>query len=49
MKNSRVLISKMAIIFFQIPTKILKYKVFFENSKVFFFFLSETLGELNFI
>ena len=34
--NSRVLISKMAIVFFKFRQKIPKYEIFFENSKVFF-------------
>ena len=34
-------------IFFKFHPKILKYDIFFENSKV--FFLSATLSELNFI
>ena len=48
LKNFRVLISKMAIVFFKFQPEIPNYKIFFENSKV-FFFLSETLSELNFI
>ena len=37
LKNSRVLISKVAIDFFKFQLKIPKYKIFFENSKVSFF------------
>ena len=46
-KNSRILISKKAIAFFKFQQKIPKYEIFFENSKD--FFLSETMGEINFI
>ena len=47
MKNSRVLISIMEIAFFKLKPEIPKYEILFENLK--FFFLSETLSELNFI
>ena len=46
MKNLRVLISKMAIVFFQIPAKNTKIRNFLWKLK---FFLSATLSELNFI
>ena len=47
-KNSRLLIRKMAIVFFKFQPKVSKYKIFLENSS-FFFFLIETLSEVNFI
>ena len=47
LKNSRVLVSKIVIVFLKFQQKIRKYEIFFENSKV--FFLSETLSELIFI
>ena len=36
LKNSKVLISKKAIVFVKFQPKILKYEILFENSKVFF-------------
>ena len=55
LKNSTVLISKMAIVFFKFQPEISKYEIFFENFFFFetffesFFFANETLSELNFI
>ena len=48
LKNSRLLIRKMAIVFFQIPFKSTQIQNFLWKLNC-FFFLSETLSELNFI
>ena len=48
LKKLRVLIRKMAIVFFQIPAKSTQIQNFLGKLKS-FFFLSETLSELNFI
>ena len=37
LKNSRLLIRKMEIVFFKFQPKVHKYKIFFENSKFFLF------------
>ena len=46
LKYSRVMISKMAIVFFKFQQKIPKYETFLKTQKK---ILSETLSELNFI